>query len=779
MPDLERFGRYEISQGSGGKPIELYRARGETICLAFDTARRCLVELHLLPQSTGFSAEERHSFFERLKLARTLRGNRGFSTVLRGDTVNGTMFYTANINDGEPVYEYVRRMGPIPAETALGLAVELSEKLCRLRGYQRFFATMSLTNAMLTVGDGGNLGLRAVDFGLGRREPRAEVYSDAALVREFAWLLLDMMTGQERPPDGEKGPRIKLGGLPITLRRLLKGLLTNSVTAPVKLQGLHDALEEALKSVQRSFLARNQRRHLIVSSRFYPKTTLERHLIPTPALPRQLSDRYHADERAFGPKDPFRLHLVDAENSDRTGMQILPPFRIISQRNYTPVPEQLDEADMSRFPHVMDVFEGWESDDAIYLAEENWPGFPLPYLQRIKGRFKVRETVVLLRHVVHALDQAAECGIEVRQLRPRDFQVCFPARTTQADLRALVERRIDVWPQFVMKIRTHAAIRALIQPESEIESAIVDLKQRQPELLKQRFLALAIEFLTGSTGELPRQNLPAGLFALFERCGGDIRDGAPLPEPADFVAQFAEILKNPPEEPAFSTYLWAGAPNGKVVEVERPQFPEAPRPVGPEPVAIGIKHRAFYKSELRDEESGEILPVPALEEQPAILWDEGQLEARYDRPLGLGEAMMAAMKAKDNGQSDEDAPAATPESAGDEAWPDENLAPPQFDVHVDDDNARRKPRTTIELRGTLKKVPKRRSLKERVASFAFHLVQVAIILAVPLFLFVGIPNIKTTEASEPAETTQPQSPSGQEMHQSVGRRETARVAEKT
>ncbi len=740
MPELQRFGRYEISQDFSGKPIELYQARGEKICLAFDTGRRCLIELHLLSESTKLTPDEKQSFFERLKLARGLRGDSGFSSVLRGDNASGTLFYTANINDGEPVTEYVRRLGPIPVETALGLAVDLSEKLKSLSKFQRILNAVSLTNAMLMVGEGGSLRIRVVDFGLAR--PELEANGEAILVREFAWLLLNMMTGQERPVDGEGGPKIKLGGLPITLRQLLKGLLTSAVTAPVDLYALDEALQEALKSVQRSFLARTQRRHLVVSSRFHPKTTLERHLIPTPTLPKELSDRFRDDERAFGPKDPFRLHLVEGATSDRLAMQILPPFRILSKENYTPVPESLDRANMAKFPHLMDVFEGWESDQAIYLAEENWPGFPLPYLLRIKGRLKPIETLVLLRQVVHGLRQATESRIKIHQIRPRDFQVCFPHRTTQADMRHLLERRIDMWPKFVIKLRTHSSIRALIQPESEIESAIVDLKQQQPELLKQRFVALAIEFLTGQTGTLPRSNLPAGIYQLFERCSRDIREGNPVMEPAAFVEEFEAQLDSAPQEPPFRNYLWAGAPNGKAVlePASKPVRPKREDLDIPETVAIGIKRRAFYKGPfVEDEESGQLIPAPgSLDPVPAILWDKGELEARYEQPLGVGEAILAAVAAKE-------AQAANPDRA--EAWPDENLdlPDPSFALEIDAPEPNKIVSIDLALASEKDESEERFNLIARLKEPAILVAQVAAILFIPLFLFLGFPGSQRNE----------------------------------
>ncbi len=751
MPDLEKFGRYEISRDSNGKPIELYQARGETVCLAYDTGKRNLVELHLLQKPTKFTAFEHHCFFERFRLVRALRGNAGFSSLLKGDSLNGSLFYTANINNGEPITEYVRRMGPIPVETALGLAVDLSERLTRLsNNYQRVLSSISLNNAMLTVGEGGNLTIQIVDFGLACEEPDPSL-GDSSLVREFAWTLLTMMTGQERPADGETGAKIKLSGLPLALRRLIKDLLTGAVSGPLKLSALDEALQEAFKSVQRSFLARTQRRHLVVSSKFYPRTTLERHLIPDPALPTELTERFRDDERAFGPKDPFRRHLVESDTGDRVGMQILPPFRIISSQHYTPIPPQLDEADMAQFPHLMDVFEGWESNTAIYLAEENWPGFPLPYLLRIKGRLKPVEALVLLRQVVHGLNQATECGIDVRQLRPRDFQVCFQQRTTQADLRQLLERRIEMWPTFVVKLRTHAAMRALIQPESEIESAIVDLKQGHPELLHQRFIALAIELLTGRTGELPRESLSDGLFSLFESCGRKIRENDPVQTPAELVAAFAAGIEDAPEEPAFSSYLWAGAPNGKVVtdaESAKSSHPDEDEKEVPETVAIGIKRRAFYKGELIDEESGEIIPAAPLDEEPAMLWARGEMDYRYEPPLGVGEAMLAA-------------------AAEREAETEATQEASEVKLELPDEIAAESPEAdpkTIPFKKTEELEPETdradtptAPLGRRIASTTSLVAQVAAILLIPLFIFIGIPesNRKGQKSSQIQSTDQP------------------------
>ncbi|MEM7011393.1 MAG: hypothetical protein AAF585_07910, partial [Verrucomicrobiota bacterium] len=253
-------------------------------------------------------------------------------------------------------------------------------------------------------------------------------------------------------------------------------------------------------------------------------------------------------------------------------MQILPPGRVFPLASDTPPAAGQDL-------QVLGVLEGWEDDNATYVAEESWPGFPLSLVLARKGRLTPTETLIILRQIARGLDQAQRRGWEIRDLRPSNFIICFPSETNQSDVRKLIDRRIDCWPSFVVKMRVHDCMRALIEPAPSIESSLATAGDRSltVDQIQRRFMGLTIHLLTGGTGELPTDILPAELMELFVSCSQNFMS------PTRFLEHFAAALPESPEEPAELSWAWAdyakaiGASNSAPTPAPQPAA-AAPRP---------------------------------------------------------------------------------------------------------------------------------------------------------------------------------------------------------
>src|SRR6187431_1466671 len=99
MPALPSFRHYLICQDSQGGTVELWRGREEVACLAFDTKRQVLVELHV---AVGPPENQRDlpSFQSLLQLAAPLR-HRNLLAVIEGGEDDGANFHVTDFLDGE------------------------------------------------------------------------------------------------------------------------------------------------------------------------------------------------------------------------------------------------------------------------------------------------------------------------------------------------------------------------------------------------------------------------------------------------------------------------------------------------------------------------------------------------------------------------------------------------------------------------------------------------------------------------------------------------------
>lgn len=552
---FEPFGRFRISRDSEGQPIELPGPEGEFVCLASDPDSSQLVELHI-PKSRPKSIED---FAKRLDLARKLAGETAFVSILDTLKHEDEIAYTTHVNRGEPLASYVERNGTLGPAIGLGLVVEFLEKFLATRPrFESLLATANFSNLLIFRAEDASVGLRMIDFGLSAGR-ETEFSLGGELRGLLALCLTGVRPGQTAFAEVLEGPL--LANLPSNAAALISG---SRRFTELETEQLLAALREDLHSVT-SLSDRNRRDHLKICRQTSPRAAIETALTPNPALPDELSARFIADWRGVGFDTAFAVSAMDSTNGGRVRVQILPPERV-HPGSPSPTPQSADALQLLR------VLEAWEGDEATWVAEEGWPGFPLSLVLATKGRLTATETLIALRQVALGIEQAQRHSVEIPDLRPANLVVCFPATTNQSDLRKNLERRLDCWPSFVIKIRTQATTLSLLEPPHQIERALVNasVNDSENERLKRRFLALAIELLTGGTGELPTESLPPALMDLFVECGRKMQSGERLPEPEDVLENFADALPEAPPELAAVTWSWADYSNAKSQPIPAP-----------------------------------------------------------------------------------------------------------------------------------------------------------------------------------------------------------------
>ena len=129
MASSEHFGGYEIATPPGiDKPIALDRGPGGATSLAYDPKSGRLVEIHQLDIEGAEAIALRPSLDEAVIALRSTF-HRSIARVLYGGLEQNRLFYVCNFADGEPIEDYLRRVGPVGKHVAMELAVDLLDAL--------------------------------------------------------------------------------------------------------------------------------------------------------------------------------------------------------------------------------------------------------------------------------------------------------------------------------------------------------------------------------------------------------------------------------------------------------------------------------------------------------------------------------------------------------------------------------------------------------------------------------------------------------------------------
>lgn len=166
LPPGTRLGRYEISSklGSGGM--------GE-VYLAHDTQLGRHVALKLLPLDESDDAHARKRLVREARAAATL-DHPNICAVYEVGDASGQPFIAMQFVEGEPLDIRIKR-GPLTLDDAIAIGAEVADALAHAHASGIIHRDIKPSNISITASG------RAVvlDFGLAKRQDRAEVTSDA------------------------------------------------------------------------------------------------------------------------------------------------------------------------------------------------------------------------------------------------------------------------------------------------------------------------------------------------------------------------------------------------------------------------------------------------------------------------------------------------------------------------------------------------------------------------------------------------------------------------
>lgn len=551
--DFQQFGNLSVAHRTGGGPVELVRSKEEVVFLAFDNRIRRLVELHVLRGGNTLDSAMKRSAFERARQALEIRGH-AFMRVLEVGEDQDMVYYTSNLNDGEFVEDYVKRRGAVAPATALALVYQLLDDLLQLRGMQRLVSRMHLDRVLVTTLEDTFLQLRVFDYGLSQMDAGSEAQSGARLVVEACRLIFLLLTGQ--PYYGENPDRFPaLTQLPMSLRTAVRAALSDPANAPASVEKLRDDVREAFSALSSHIKARNFRKHLVVTPGLLPESQLQDLLLENVPVETILGTRFRVENEDHARRYPFSIPAVNTKAEQAVTVHLLPPARIVEKSRYEAVPLQMWRFNPDRHPNILRSLSLWESPDWTFLTEEREPGFALSRLMAERITLNPAEVTVLMRQIRAGLDQAVECGVQRVDLHPSNIllRVGKNGPLLARELERLMQKRLDAWPPFLVKLRPHMTMRSLYEPllvDMDLDDGQVPEEHLQDRDFRHRsFVALAAYLLTGErqSGGVPQfpESVPDAAAAYVRDCMEGTRRAGKTPGPGEFLEKFEGLLSAP------------------------------------------------------------------------------------------------------------------------------------------------------------------------------------------------------------------------------------------
>ena len=548
--ELPSFGHLTLSHRASGENVRLVRSPDEVVLLAFDTQTKRLVELHMLRGGQPMEGALKKSAMERAQQASEIRGPT-FMRILEVGEDQGVVYYTSNLNEGEFMADYVSRRGALPPATVFSLLLQLLDDVMLLADRHRLVPQLRLDRVMITTVEDTFLQLRLYDFGLGAAERTAS--DNSRQVLQVCELIFLMLTGKVFAGDNpDRYPAMT--ALPMSLRTTVRTALMDPNNTPVSLEKLRDDLREAYSSQVSSITSRNGRKQLVVTATLQPRSQLQDLLLEGVPVERVLGSRFRVENEDNARRYPFSIPCINAKTEQPITVHLLPPSRVVDKTQYDAVPLQSWRFNPEKHPNILRSLSLWESPEWSFLTEERDPGFSLSRLLTERMTLNPSEVAVVLRQVNAGIEQALDCGVSRLELHPSNLflRVGKAGPMLVREHERLMQKRLDAWPPFHVKVRPHVTMRNLYEPPlaeppnpDQYESEhLADREHRS-----RSFVALAAFLLTGQ-----RQIADAPVFpeAVPETLAVFVRETLETshqrgvtPPPAEFVDRFESIMSGP------------------------------------------------------------------------------------------------------------------------------------------------------------------------------------------------------------------------------------------
>jgi hypothetical protein len=472
--------------------------------------------------------------------------------VLEVGEDKGLVYYTSNLNDGEYVQDYVNRRGALSPSTAFAMMYQLLDDVLYVKArHPRLLAKICLNHLLVSTIEDTFLQLRVIDYGLSR--PDTGAMEPSRLVAQLCDVLFLLLTGQVYRGDSpDRYPT--LTQLPTSLRTTLRTALVDPDNAPASIEKLRDEVREAFTALTSSSQGRNLRKHLVVIGPLQPHSHLQDLLLENVPVQTIFGSRFRVEDTENARRYPFTIPAINAKTEQLITVHMLPPSRIVDKSRYEAVPLQMWRFNPDRHPNILRSLSLWESPDWTFLTEEREPGFTLSRLIAERVALNPYELLVLMKQIRSALEQAVECGVARVDLHPSNIllRVGKNGASLLRETERLMQKRLDAWPPFKVKIRPHMTMRSLYEPllvDFDADSTEVDEHLRDRDYRHRSFVVLATYLLAGERqlgGQLQfSESVPEATASFVRQAWEQAQTAGKAPSPIEFIDRFEATLNAP------------------------------------------------------------------------------------------------------------------------------------------------------------------------------------------------------------------------------------------
>jgi serine/threonine protein kinase/tetratricopeptide (TPR) repeat protein len=249
-----RFDHYELLTHDDGSPIELGRGAMGVTYRAFDTNLRRPVALKVI--NTRYLKDEsaRLRFVREARAAASLR-HPNVASVFHLGMRNDDYFYAMEFIEGESLDALIKKRARLSPVFALDIVDQVAAALEAANEEQIIHRDIKPGNLMLRFGDGGNVNVKVIDFGLAK--PLSCSISDPVHSTPGTFTGTALFASPEQCAGGEVDTRSDIYSLGVTLWEMLTGKVPfGGTTVQVMSQHLQAPLPlEQLESVPPAVVA--------------------------------------------------------------------------------------------------------------------------------------------------------------------------------------------------------------------------------------------------------------------------------------------------------------------------------------------------------------------------------------------------------------------------------------------------------------------------------------------------------------------------------------------
>jgi hypothetical protein len=548
MSAIQTFRHYRISQDPAGGAVEVWRSGSEVVCVAVDTLRQVLVELHVgIADPT--QARELKPFIQIATQAGQIR-HRHFLSILDSGEDEGANYYVTEFVDGERLDSYLARCNPLPPWLALEILAQLTDGMVPLAQQPALLAALDVFNSTIQqMGETPeDILCKIADLALTAQPKPADLVLSTAtqrLIVDSARLLFYMLTGnmpQAAPTAAD------LSHLVPEVNFLLTAIGTpGHPHHPSSLEQLRNLVERCQRDLtSESGGARPDK----LSLSLRPRLPLQSHYLSPTTVSELVSGDFTLDPKPFDAASPYRHAAITRSTRIPVTIQLLPPDRLMPRDYARSLRTAVQRINGLDHPNLLRVVAFPDAEQPELYIEEATGKYHLASVLKMKGGFDAQECTLILEQLLEAHRQAEGCGLTpvIRSLSQIYLHFTDPLGESQLPSEAELSRLpLGQWPAFRLRMRTYPTALNLCQPERFLLERLLPPghpgadtvpTQKSSSLLtpfSTRDMALLTAIFTAGRAELS-EKLRHHIFDHLRT-----RKGSHQPTPKDFVDRLAAM----------------------------------------------------------------------------------------------------------------------------------------------------------------------------------------------------------------------------------------------